>query len=77
MTDKIITTFETMITWFNCSDKLPTHLSNVFFRTKNGNFNYAIFMHKFTENGEDTFMCDSGNYPSKNVEWWAYLPEFD
>ena len=32
---------------------------------------------KFTDDGENTFMCDFGSYPSKHVEWWAYLPTFD
>ncbi len=76
MTDKIITTFETPIIWYYCSDILPEE-SLILFKLKN---NSEILSGEFElhSNGIGIFRLDGlPSYPVNEVDMWANVPRFE
>jgi hypothetical protein len=64
MTDKIITTFETKITWYRLRDKIPAEDEKILIKFKNEKLIATVdwgFVHEAH---------------SHRIEWWAYLPRF-
>lgn len=64
MTDKIITTFETTLTWYDPFDKIPEKDTKILVKMKNGNIHtqeYWEFLEPYLP----------------QIKWWAKFPEFD
>lgn len=84
--DKIMTTFETKLTWYDPMNILPPMEKLVFIFSKAlmkqwDTNTSGIFIAKLTEKDFFTLTDDldddeSGIYINK-VQWWAYLPQFD
>jgi len=76
MTDKIITTFETTLTWYDPFDILPEKFCEILIKVKNG----PIFLTNYFPpyNPEDVVIFDGEQtyYTRDKIEWWAYLPSF-
>ncbi len=78
MTDKIITTFETTLTWFDPMDKVPNKsVLNVLIYLKKGFLDYVTYF-KFDSESIDEWHRDCVPvYDTSEIMWWCYLPEFD
>lgn len=71
--EKIITTFETTITWFDPSDLLPSDYTKVLitqYIEPYGRLIFTVFYKdkKFTKAAMGFDICD--------IDRWAYLPKF-
>ena len=74
MTNKIITTFDTNITWFDPCDKLPENTYEVLIRTKH----HCIFHCIYLSATKEFLNEQTADWFSMNdVEYWAYCPEFE
>ena len=75
--DKIITTFETVITWFDPSDVLPKNDSEILFRTQNGLLHIGIFTGDIIDYEDCLFRTHDWSYKIHKVMWWAEIPRFE
>lgn len=86
MTDKTITTFETTLTWFFPTDKIPEDDSKVLIKLKNGNIYLVYFQdfefcfpgfEKLTDGERYSFTTDRNDFKISEIEMWSRLPEFN
>jgi hypothetical protein len=69
--DKIITTFETTITWVRPRDLLPNKNGAILIKIKGESIISTLFY-----DIEYGFKMPY-SYNKSEIEWWAYFPEFD
>lgn len=73
MTDKIITTFETTITWINPEDSVPAeNRPRIIFVEDDETFHLGFY-----EPLSHTFYGEDEQYKIRELKYWAYLPKFD
>ena len=71
MTDKIITTFETTITWFDPFDILPNKNGEVLVKIKNKPIVGTLLY------DTDYGFNQPYSYNKNEIEWWAFFPSFE
>lgn len=84
MTDQILTTFETTLTWYCVSDLLPNQNREVLIFDKYDEIN-QVKLKKMPNPDSGYFYfekemdCNRSKeiFSIENVKWWAYCPTFD
>lgn len=64
MTDKIITTFLTMITWFCPQDKLPMYNKEILIKMKNGDMEIGAY-----EKNSIFYAVRCGHLKTEHILW--------
>lgn len=77
MTDKIITTFETVIMWFSPSDCLPKDGDYIMFYTKDKFFYSGQFVDYTAIGDPSKFYGNGDSFEVNEIMWWAELPVFN
>lgn len=77
MSDRVITTFETTIAWFDPYDKLPENFEIVLVKIRNLPTKY-IFSVCYSKKGVESYnwVHAPSYFKTKDVEWWAPIPKF-
>ncbi len=74
MNDKVITTFETTITWYDPNDKRPHEdgYYNVLCKSDCG-----VWIATYDSENNSYQLINDSSGDIQDIQWWAYLPEFE